>query len=561
VTVKTENILNINQIRKKIRHPFRLAKRERCAVVSFCLILGSLLFSGALRADEDLNQELFKPFQSTKIHPENSPYILDFTLNNSYESYGPLAFKQEEESLKRLAIPPFFTVDRNKDLNTMELDSFYPLFGGSRHGEEYRIYFLQVLNWAGGMDDEDKITRRFTFFPFFFHQRSPDPNENYWAILPFYGHVQRRVWRESFEFYMMPLYIKTVRKGATTKNYLAPFFHVRRGDGLKGWQFWPIVCVEDKVVTTTTDDWGDEVLVPGHKDRFYIWPIVLQKDTGIGTDNPSKFFAVLPFYAQTRSPNRDHSIILWPFFNWVDDREQKYKEWSMPYPIVDFARGEGKRTDRIFPFFSYATKGDAESDFILWPAWKRRHYETEAVAYERERLLFYLYSDIERQSKKTGDIDYRTDAFPLFTATIDPSGTYRVVMLSLFEPFFHGSVSVQRNWTPLCSLWTLEENKKDDFLKEAVFWNFYRHEKVVKQKKWSILFGMFQFVRDEDYGNYWRVFWSPDKRKAKEAREAKEAAKTEENKKAETIETPENTEESAKSQEISVLPINPTTQE
>jgi hypothetical protein len=164
------------------------------------------------------------------------------------------------------------------------------------------------------------------------------------------------MWKDEVDFVMMPFYVKTRKKDVTTWNYVFPFFHLRRGDyNLNGWQLWPLIGQEEKDVGMATDVWGDEFVSPGHSKEFYLWPIGLHQKTGIGTENPSEFYGVLPFYAQTRSPNRDHSVILWPLFNWADDREKKYREWGMPYPFFVFARGEGKTTDGCSRFSASRT--------------------------------------------------------------------------------------------------------------------------------------------------------------------------------------------------------------
>ncbi|MBR5605634.1 MAG: hypothetical protein IKW70_04290, partial [Verrucomicrobia bacterium] len=53
-------------------------------------------------------------------------------------------------------------------------------------------------------------------------------------------------------------------------------------------------------------------------------------------------------------------------------------------------------------------------------------------------------------------------------------------------------------------------------LKESLFWNLYRHDQTPKQKRWSALFGLIEKVEDEEYGSYWRFFYSKDKRRAVE---------------------------------------------
>ena len=42
--------------------------------------------------------------------------------------------------------------------------------------------------------------KRFTIYPLYFQQRSPDPDENYTALLPFYGHLQHRLFRDKIFF-------------------------------------------------------------------------------------------------------------------------------------------------------------------------------------------------------------------------------------------------------------------------------------------------------------------------------------------------------------------------
>jgi len=60
---------------------------------------------------------------------------------------------------------------------------------------------------------------------------------------------------------MFPIYGQSQKKDVVTDNYLWPFFHVRHGDGLHGWQFWPLVGDEHKIVTTTTNGFGDTTIV------------------------------------------------------------------------------------------------------------------------------------------------------------------------------------------------------------------------------------------------------------------------------------------------------------
>ena len=483
----------------------------------------SLVHAPSLHAQDDIFTSLIDPIVSTSDGSTFQNYSVEFSLHRDYQPYGPFAYFESEypedgcEHSMLSLLPPLYTCDRNRDLNTLEMDFLYPLIGVDRYGEEYRVHIFQIISWAGGQNSDDQMTRRYNLFPLIFYQKSELPNEDYWAVLPFYGKLYNRFWKNEHTFIMVPAYIKTRKKDVVTKNYFYPFVHVRKGnDNLYGWQFWPFIGQEHRDVGTMTDGWGDDVLLPGHDREFYLWPIILHQKNGIGTDNPEEFIGVVPFYQQTRSPNRDHSLILWPFFNWANDREKKYREWGMPYPFIVIARGEGKTTNRIFPFYGNSYNKIQQRDFILWPLWKKNYFNNQKIYSKRERICFYLYSDLTEKALESTEESRRTDLWPLVTAKRSTEGTYKVDMPSPFEPFFPENKSIKRNWTTSVSLWHLEENQTSGELKESLFWNLYRHDQTPKQKRWSALFGLIEKVEDEEYGSYWRFFYSKDKRRAVE---------------------------------------------
>ena len=94
--------------------------------------------------------------------------------------------------------------------------------------------------------------------------------------------------------------------------------------------------------------------------------------------------------------------MLWPFFNWIDDREKKYREWEGPYPFVVVARGPGKTTTRVLPLFGRSHNDTFESDFYLWPLYKYNRLHAGALDQERTRILFYLFVDATEKNTETG---------------------------------------------------------------------------------------------------------------------------------------------------------------
>ncbi|HEY1719529.1 MAG TPA: hypothetical protein VGH42_14710 [Verrucomicrobiae bacterium] len=424
------------------------------------------------------------------------------------EAVGPFFYDQQTDSEKTRAIPPLLSYDADPATESKEFDLLYPLLTYESYGNEYRWQFFQLLAFSGGENPQDSSEKRFTIFPLYFQQRSPDTNENYTALVPFYGHLKNRLFRDDIYFVMFPIYSETRKKDVVTDNYLYPFFHFRHGDGLRGWQFWPLVGEEHKVVTTTTNGFGDVAIVGGHDKFFALWPFYFKNDVGIGTDDPEKSCGVLPFYAQTRSPLRDSTSALWPFFTWIDERGKKYHEWQGPWPFVIFTRGEGKTTSRVWPLFSQSHNNEMESDSYFWPLYQFHRLHADPLDQRRTRVLFYLYEDTVEKNTETGAEKRRVDMWPFFTWHRDFNGNSRLQILALIEPVLPGNRGVERNWSPLWSLWRSENNPKTGAGSRSLLWNLYRRDTTPASKKCSLLFGLFQY-QSKPEGKTVRVFYIP----------------------------------------------------
>jgi hypothetical protein len=463
--------------------------------ISFLIV--ALGFSSIGFAEDDFHAGLFY---------DQFPLTLD--SGQRTEAVGPLFYDQQKDSEKTWAFPPFFSRTMDPDVEYREDDIFYPLLTYESYGKEYRWQFFELWSFAGGQTQQESRQKRFTIFPFYFQQRSPVPDENYTALLPFYGHLQHRLFRDKIFFVMFPIYSETQRKDIVTDNYLYPFFHLRHGDGLSGWQFWPLIGHEHKDVTSQTNGFGDVSIVPGHDNFFALWPFILKATTGTGTDNPEKFWGVLPLYLQSRSPKRDSTTVLWPFFSWIDERGKKYHEWQGPWPFVVFTRGEGKTTDRVFPIFSQSHNNELESDSYLWPLYTFRRTHADPLDMWRTRILFFLFENTVEKNTTTGLDKRRVDMWPFFTYHRDFNGNNRLQILALIEPAVPNNRRIERNWSPLWSIWVSENNPKSGASSQSFLWNLYRHESTPTSKKCSLLFGLFQYQSDTDMKRL-RLFYIP----------------------------------------------------
>jgi hypothetical protein len=439
--------------------------------------------------------------------PAYSHFRLTLDVGERTEAVGPFWYSDEIEDQTRWAVPPLMSWTHDHGVDSDEFDFLYPIITWDRFGEEYRFQILQVFNFAGGAQQNDTNVHRFSLFPLYLQQRSADKSKNYTSVMPFYGHLENRLFRDKIDFVMLPLWVKTEKKGVTTENYVYPIGHRRHGPGLEGWQVWPLVGHEHKVPTTTTNHWGDEIPSPGHNNWFVLWPFFVDSHQGLGSTNPVHQQLSVPLYSFTRSPNRDSTSI--PFLlGWTKtvDREKKYKEIGAPWPIIVFRRGESANTDRVWPFYSYATNEFLESKWYLWPIYKyNRFNDHETVDRDRMRIFFFLYSDTTERHLETHTVQRRRDCWPLFIHREELNGNKRLQILAPLEPLLPNNKSIERDYSPVWSLWRAEHNPNTRSSSQSLLWNLYRRDKSPERTRTSVFFGVVQREKNTS-GSHWKFF-------------------------------------------------------
>ena len=453
------------------------------------------------------------PGRADQEIPDAGPLVDRFVPpifgGSQWDVLGPLMSIHTNHSERAWAIRPISSRVSDSEMDSMEWDVLYPLLTVDRYGEEYRAQIMQLLNVAGGANQEGDVTDRFTVFPVFFLQRSEDPGKGYWGLVPVYGDVKRRFFRDRVQWVLLPLYVKSRKKDVVTWNVPAPFFHIRKGDGLRGWQLWPIAGSENKEVTTRIGLFDEEELVPGHKKLFVLWPVFFNHHTELGTDNPTHHQVLLPFYSRLRSPQRDSSTYLWPFGVTVtDDREKGYRELGAPWPLIVFARGEGKTANRIWPLFSRARTPTLETGFYLWPLYLHKRIRSKPLDRDRHRILFFLWSTVRERNTETGSEAVRRDLWPLYHYQTDHDGNERRQILALIEPFLPNNESMVRNYSALWSVYQSESNGKTGAKRQSILWNLFHRQTTPQSKRWSFLFGLLGHQEDQN-GSRWRVLYIP----------------------------------------------------
>ena len=76
------------------------------------------------------------------------------------------------------------------------------------------------------------------------------------------------------------------------------------------------------------------------------------------------------------------------------------------------------------------------------------------------------------------------------------------------EPLLPNNKSIDRNDSPLWSLWRSEKNAKTGAASQSLLWNLYRRETAPETRKCSLLFGLFQYHSGAE-GKRLRLFYVP----------------------------------------------------
>lgn len=464
------------------------------------------------------------------------PLWADFALTiepgERTEAFGPLWAQERrwpeegragpdapEPPVSRIArtftLAPLFNWNAEPAVERVSWDLAYPVITYDRYGPEWRLQVLQLLRFTGGATQDAARTRSFTLFPFFWFRRSAENTAlNYGAVWPFYGMLQHRLFRDEIRFVLWPAYVQTRRRDVVTDNYLVPFVHTRRGEGMRGWQVWPFYGTERKFPTARTNGFGELETVPGYERRFVLWPFYSAADLGLGSTNPVTQRALLPFYSREHSPQKDRELYGWPFGPvFVEDRALGYRQTSFLFPVFTFAHGAGKQAARVWPLYGTTRYAESRSVFAAWPLYSHKDTWRDPLERHATRIGFFLYTDVETRDRRTGRTGRRSDLWPLFLARRDAEGHERFQMLAVLEPLLPENTSIRRLYSPLWALWRSEKNPRAGTASRSFLWNLYRHETRPEGKKRSLLFGLFQYQSTPD-GPRWRLFYLPLGRRA-----------------------------------------------
>lgn len=410
---------------------------------------------------------------------------------------------------RTLTLAPLFTWQERPAVDATSFGFLYPMVTYARYGSESKLQIFQVLSFSGGQTQEGHHDRTWTIFPFFFLRQSEDPARRYAALWPVYGRLQNRLFRDETRFLLWPLYVQTRKGDVVTDNFLAPFVHLRRGEGLSGWQFWPFYGREIKKLTWQTNTTGQVEPVGGHEKRFVLWPFYGRADLGLGTTNQIHQWALLPFYSALDSSARTSRTWFWPFgVMRTEDRTIGYRQTAVLWPVYIRARGPGKYEDRFWPFYGDTRYAERRSRFLLWPLWSQRRIQSEPLQRERDQFGLILYRRVVSYREDTGAEDRLLSLWPLYVRKTNTEGQAWAQAPAPLTALLPNNQKVRQLYGHVFGLWRSESDTSTGRHTTSVLWNLYRREQSPERKKCSLLFGLVQYESGPK-GRGWKLFFLP----------------------------------------------------
>lgn len=374
---------------------------------------------------------------------------------------GPLFKFQQQGDDRDIVLRPLFYRSEHPRSSSAETDVLYPLASRDSSPEYTTTQILKLYQSServGKTANENQHGSM--FFPFYISGTS-EKYGPYYSVFPLYGDIYERFWRDEYHYVLFPLYSRTVKKGRTSTNILYPFFSLISGEQESGFQFWPL--------------FGHSSKEGVYQSSFFLWPIFSYGKAKLDTERPEEELMIFPLYTSTQSSVLDKRYVLWPFFGHVNDLVKKEEEWDILWPLGKTTRGEKHNENRFLPFYMEERTQETSKRWVLWPLYRHDEIHSEPLELQRDRILYFLYTDTRETSPKLGTEKRKVAFWPLFFYRSESDGFSRFTFPAPVEPILDRD-GIERSWAPLWRIYQHTWNEKGDSA-ISFLWNFYWKER------------------------------------------------------------------------------------
>lgn len=412
---------------------------------------------------------------------------MDYRTNSARKTsklsiLGPLLTFETTPDDDFSAFRPLFHTAHDHDHTRTSSYYLFPFASSETTADVSRMEFLQIFqrNTFRKAEPAEKEEQAM-LFPFYISGESKKYGA-YTSVFPIYGDIYERFWRDEYHYVLFPLYGRTVKKGTTNSHYLWPFFSATSGENESGFGFWPL--------------YGQASKEGVYRSSFTLWPIFSSEKRGLDTAEPSSRFTIFPLYSAFDSPSVVSRTWLWPFFGYTSDSKKEEEERDYLWPFWLTVSGKKRNVVKFLPFYSAERAEDSTKSWYLWPIYRNDTLQSPHYRQERDKVLFFLYTNRLESWAQDGKERQRAALWPLFLYTRTVEGKKTVSFPALVEPILDRD-GIEKLWAPLWRIYVHSWNDAGDS-SLSILWNLYWHDKSSGYTGWE-LFPLLRYRSAESF--------------------------------------------------------------
>jgi hypothetical protein len=412
------------------------------------------------------------------------------SLNQS-ESFGNSKVSSYFKSKQVTAHPTLLQPQQAKCCNRVETQDifFRPLFWQHTHRNQREDYFLYPLSrvsyrekefqwftflglWHYHRQFDQKKMYACTFVPFYFSKKGMSEGDDYEAIFPLGGRVRNFLGRDSMEWFLWPLWVKTIRNDNVQYWCPWPFINRRCGSSGEGFALWPLgghFCRRDR-----------------YEERYCLWPLIYERIYKQPDRVVQKGF--LPFFAYEKTARVEDLSIIWPLWGHRWETNPHYEERRILWPLWVQGNGEQKCIHRWAPFHTYSENKvhHISKEWFAWPFIKQMDWNEKGLKIHQEQCMYFLFWQQTQTNVDKNFLALKTHFWPIYSYWDNGQGHRQMQMLSLFEVFFPNNIAVQRIYNPIFALYRFEEQGHSR--RQSLLFRLIQEEKTPSLKRFQICF-------------------------------------------------------------------------
>jgi len=379
-----------------------------------------------------------------------------------WQAGGPLFFgKTAADGNSSGGFRPFVVYNQDPAGQTTESDFLYPLLTHHTDATGSRWSLLELINSQQPKPSAppQERGRSFDFWPIYFSRDTGDPATSYHAVFPLQGTMINRLGYDRISWTLFPLYGQFEKHGVTTTAAPWPIVKILRGDGDRGFAFWPLM--------------GWQAKAGAYHEQYFLWPLIYKNESKLSQPKPEVNLGVLPFYARDESAESLSETYAWPFFGYTHrTAPYHYNETRWFWPLLVQGQGDDRLINRWAPFYTHSDIKGTDKQWVLWPLYRRERWTDAGLTETKTQLLYFLYWSLRERSARNPALPpaEKTHLWPLFSYWDDGANHRQVQLLSPLEVFFQDNEPVRRAYSPLFSVYRYERFAPDD-TQTSILWD------------------------------------------------------------------------------------------